>query len=213
MKKLKLSGKLFFSFFSLFLFFSCSSDDSQTSNSDFSQMSRLGVETEVQDYLDDFYGQTFHFGDSIQTSEKGIDYLVTEVILDTDTRARGYVAVELSTNKFLYFVDVDRINYNLYTDNILENSNKIFQNIDRLPDYTSTNELDFIKITSDVNQGSPQTSRFWGWGKWQYSPCIDGKKNAIRIYHIIWLSADFETRLGIPCDTELNPIKDITSNP
>ncbi|MFY8188651.1 MAG: hypothetical protein ACOVLC_11920 [Flavobacterium sp.] len=171
MKKLKLSGKLFFSFFSLFLFFSCSSDDSQTSNSDFSQMSRLGVETEVQDYLDDFYGQTFHFGDSIQTSEKGIDYLVTEVILDTDTRARGYVAVELSTNKFLYFVDVNRVSFELYTEDIPENSSKIYNNINQLADYSLTNELDFILAISRKNLNPSNGARRFFGSEYVQGPC------------------------------------------
>ena len=197
MKKLKLSVKLFFSIFSLFLFFSCSSDDSETTSADFSQMSRLGVGTEVQDYLDNFYGQSFHFGDSIQTSDKGIDYLVTEVILDTESRARGYVATELATNKFLYFVDVNRISFELFTEDIPENSNKIYDNINQLADYSLTNELDFmVAISRNNSNGINERRRFWG-PEYNQGPCReDGTAILYQDYYVLGVRVRHEQVLG-----------------
>lgn len=193
MKKFNsISSVFFLSMLGLFTVISCTNEESGTIESDFSKSSRLGVGTEVIDYLNNFYGQSFHYGDSIQTSDDGIDYLVTEVVLDTDTRARGYLATDIATNKFLYFVDVDRVNYKLFTDNIIENERKIFENIDRLSDYPSTNEFDFIFINSQNNNNSSNSGRFWGWSCGREYSIEPGSCYRNCVYYVLGMATAIE---------------------
>lgn len=198
MKKLKLiSSVCFLSLLGLFTVVSCTNEESSVMESDFSHSSRVGVGNEVQDYLNNFYGQSFHFGDSIQTSDKGVDYLVTEVILNGENRARGYVATEKSTNKFLYFVDVDRVTFDLYTENIADNTSKIYEDINQLEDYSQTNELDFMTIISRENSnGSNARRRFWGY-EYVQGPCNADGYAVLMIQHFtFWIGGEPKPVLG-----------------
>lgn len=193
MKKLKLISNVFFlSILGLFTVVSCTNEESGATESDFSKSSRVGAGTEVIDYLNNFYGQSFHYGDSIQTSDDLIDYLVTEVVLDADTRARGYVATDIATNKFLYFIDVDRVNFELFTDDILQNEKNLFEHIDRLSDYESTNEFDFIFINTHNNNNSSNSGRFWGWSCGREYSIEPGSCYRNCVYYVLGLATAVE---------------------
>lgn len=174
--------------------------------------------SKVSSYLKSFYKTNYQLGKSVDTKLKNDspnsalsksaeveDFVVTEVLVGNDTTARGYVLTRKSDNEFVYFIDVNRIDYKMTTIKVDVNETMIFNNIDELDKYTSTNEFDLIKVAEQVNTGIISNFKFWGWGPWQYTDCVGGKKNAIRIYHVFWLSADYETQMGIPCDKELNP--------
>jgi hypothetical protein len=176
----------------------------------------LNGNAKVSSYLKSFYSKDFQLGKSVDTkftkptselskSTEVENLVVTEVFVGEDDRARGYVISDKSTNEFLYFIDVDRIDYKLTSVKIDLNDTMLFNNIDELDKYVSTNEFDLIKVAEQINTGILQNYKFWGWGDWQYSACIGGVKNAIRIYHVFWLSAGYQEQLGIPCERELNP--------
>lgn len=60
MKKLKLISSVFFlSVLGLFTIISCTNEDSDAIDSDFSPSSRVGVGTEVIDYLNNFMDKAF----------------------------------------------------------------------------------------------------------------------------------------------------------
>ena len=188
---------------------SCSKND-ETNNSETGN-------AKVSNYLKSFYHTNYQLGKSVDTklkkessnqslskSTEVEDFIITEVLVGNDTTARGYVVTRKSDNEFIYFIDVDRIDYKMTTVKVDVNDTKVFNNIDELDKYTSTNEFDLITVAEQVNAGIIANNKFWGWGLWQYSDCVGGKKNAIRLYHVFWLSADYETQEGIPCDKELN---------
>ncbi len=208
MKHLKLT---LFSLIALFvsatMLVSCSEDNETTTNETTTK--------NVDSFLKSFYKKKIELGKPLKiNSDKDNNllnrtteiqnYSITEVFVGDDTRARGYIISDKETNEFLYFIDVDRVDYKLTSINIDENEMKISENINTLDNYLSTNEFDYIEIAEDINSGLPQSNKFWGWGNWQYTECKNGKKNAIRVYHILWLSADYETQMGIPCEIELN---------
>lgn len=120
----------------------------------------LTKNAKVSKYLDSFYHSKFQFGRSVKSKalvettlvskvkEIG-DILITEVFVADEERARGYVLTDKNEGTFLYFIDVDRINFKLTPVKIDCNDVKNFKNIDDLQKYVSTNEFDFIKIAED----------------------------------------------------------------
>ena len=194
-------------FTSSYLITSCSKENETDQN--------VGENAKIATYLKSFYKANYELGKSVETKAKGENadlsrgtdfenYTITEVFVGNDERARGYVITDRDNSDFLYFIDVDRVDYKLTTISIESNESKTFENINDLDKYLSTDELDYIKIAEDLNQGEPQSNKFWGWGDWQYSSCVGGVKNAIRVYHVIWLSAGYQTQNSIPCSVELN---------
>lgn len=117
--------------------------------------------------------------------------------MDADTRARGYVATDIATNKFLYFVDVDRVNFELFSDDILESTTEIDENIDRLADYSSTNEMDFILIITRENSNTSNgRRRFWG-SEYNQGPCRpDGTALLYQDYYVLGVRVRHELVLG-----------------
>ncbi|AWA31125.1 hypothetical protein HYN48_14065 [Flavobacterium magnum] len=71
---------------------------------------------------------------------------MTEVFVGDDLRPRGYLITEKETNDFLFFADVDRTDFKLTTFEPKSNPTKIFENINELDKYLSTDEFDLIKV-------------------------------------------------------------------
>lgn len=187
------------SFFSLLVLFvitcfitSCSKDDQTNSN--------VSENAKVSNYLKSFYPTKFQLGKSVDTKiskatsaiSKSIEVenvIITEVFVGEDTRARGYVITDKSTNQFLYFIDVNRIDYKLTSVKIDANETKVFENIEVLDKYISSNQLDFIKIAEDVNVSpSLVASKFWGSGSAHTSGnCVNGRDYWVQEYYVCWI--------------------------
>jgi len=114
----------------------------------------------VNSYLKNFYKTNFHLGKSVEgrlqnqsranmKTAEAKDFVITEVFTEDDVRARGYVITSKSTNVFLYFVDVDREFYKMFTEEIATNDSKYFNNIDQINEWISSNQFDLIKLTND----------------------------------------------------------------
>lgn len=168
MKNLK-----FYTLFSLVLLFvitlfGCTKEDNSSSNATES--------AKVSNYLKSFYNKDFKLGksvnsklpteiNSLQRTVEFEDILITEVFVGNDTRARGYIITDKMTNDFLYFIDVDRVEFELTSVKIDVNDTKIFNDINELDKYLSTDEFDYIKIAEDFNNDtSLDRRRFWGSG-------------------------------------------------
>lgn len=202
-------------FFSLLVVFtvtsiitSCSKDDEIDKN--------VSKNVKVLTYLKTFYKKDFKLGKSIDTkipktssdlakSTEIENLIVTEVFVGEDLKARGYVISNKFTNEFLYFIDVDRIDFKLMSVKIDLNEIIVINDINSdIEKYNSTNEFDFIKIAEEFNSGAVQSGKFWGFGSWHYSDCIGGVRNAIRVYHALWFSVAAQYAYDVPCDIDLN---------
>lgn len=167
---------------------SCSKDDETNKN--------IGENTKVSSYLKSFYSKNFALGKSVDSkvvkesslqskSEEVEDVVVTEVLVGNDTRARGYVITSKTTNAFIYFVDVDRIDYKMTAVDIEKNNVQVMNNIEELDKYMATNEFDIIKVTQEyiVEQNSNETKRpFWGWA-YVEGPCGAAGPGLAYVYH------------------------------
>lgn len=159
MKQFKLT---FYSLIALFfcasIIVSCTNDNETTSK----ETSSKNVDT----FLKSFYNKNSELGKPVEiksnkstnTLNRTVEidsYLITEVFVGDDTRARGYIITEKATNEFVFFLDVDRIDYKLTTVKIESNDVKYFNEINELEKYLSTDEFDFIKVIEDPDFEEP----------------------------------------------------------
>lgn len=162
MKTLKLSiVALATLVFGAVIFISCSNEES-TTNPD-SSLTNFRI-TNANAFIDDFYRTSWTTGVSATVEDSLKAYLVTEIIVGTDTRARGYLVKDKATNELLYFADVNRRDYVFTTIDLISEKVETFLEIDRHSDYGHSNEFDIIKIIDDLG-GVTQPSG-WFWGKW-----------------------------------------------
>lgn len=169
---------------------SCSKEDETTKS--------VSDNAKVSTYLKSFYKTNCQLGKSVETkimketsalsrTAEMENVLITEVFVGDDARARGYVITDASTNEFLYFLDVDRVDYELTTVKIDVNDTKIFNDIDEFDNYAITNQLDFIEIAEDIvaNPTNYETNVFIGWGPNVLSPdCVNGRRYWINYYYV-----------------------------
>src|SRR5690554_2632584 len=94
------------------------------------------------DFLREFYrGARWAKGRTRMAVDSLGSYNVTEIIVGTDTRARGYVIKNPSTSELLYFADVDRTNFVVNTVDLITDDRESFLEIDDHPDYGISDEF------------------------------------------------------------------------
>jgi len=162
--------------FATAFFVACSSEEEQTINNELNLMHRPSgvVSLDLEEKVTSFYGDnvTFTTGRTASTRVNGVYYYCTELIINSDTRARGYIFSEQLTENFLYIAYVDRINYVLRTYDFINNESYSISEINNHLDYENSNGLDFIEITN--NSEKKQTYRRPIFGEsttYEYTPC------------------------------------------
>ena len=115
----------------------------------------------VDDFLNDFYSESFVFGEFVDIDSLG--YRVSEVIVGDDEIARGYI-VQDNSGTFLYFLDVDRDNFISTSFDVIYDELNEFTNIDEQEMYPLTNEFDVIGFLNfDYQDPTEWSGRpFWG---------------------------------------------------
>lgn len=211
-------------FFTLLVLFIGTSLITGCSNEDETN-SALNENAKVSNYLEAFYSSNFQLGKSVETNQKSnssalnrsteVDNLIiTEVFVGNDETARGYIITDKSTNDFLYFIDVDRVDFKLTSVKIETNDTKIFENIDNLDKYLSTDKFDYIKIAEDFASGNStvEANKFWGWGPAHPSGnCINGRDYWVKDYYVLWIPVSQANEpangglLWSPCGEYVNP--------
>lgn len=157
----------------------------------------LNENAKVTSFLKSFYGKKIKNGTSIDAkvkmtnstttkSEEFGDIVVTEVFVGDETRARGYTITSKETNVFLYFVDVDRIEYKMTTVDIEANQTLIVDNIDELDKYVATNQFDFIKITQDLIDQNGQAGTL-SKTRYSYGSCVNGVRGVYQATFFLWI--------------------------
>jgi hypothetical protein len=143
------------------IFISCSNEESTVTPDNSLMNYRITDETA---FLSEFYNDSWTTGKSATVSDSLNTYNVTEIIVGTDTRARGYLVKDNNTGELLYFADVDRTNYVLKTVDLITEEQEFFTDIDKHPDYNNNGGFDLYQIATD--SGPTITipgGRFWGW--------------------------------------------------
>lgn len=171
MKQLKITiFGLLFLLFGATMFWACSSEEEKTlAQSDTKANLRTFSNEELVDLqhlVNEFYDRevTFRTGATATVEEGEVFYDCTEIIIDSDTRARGYLVSDHTTGEFLYFADVDRTSYVLKTLDIVYAERETIVDIDHHPDYYNLGEFDFYQIAADGPRITlPPGGRFWGW--------------------------------------------------
>ena len=121
-------------------------------------------------YALSFYNTEISLGESVNLidSETSQGVTVSEVIVNGDTRARGYIVNRLNSGEFLYFTDVDRTEDVLTTYEKNTTETLTFTNLIESPDYLITDKFDFIEYSQSymTTYGKNCNCSFWRklWG-------------------------------------------------
>lgn len=224
MKHLKLNiFTLIVLFISTNIFVSCSDENESPVNESSNK--------QVESFLKSFYNQNSELGSPVEfkssTNSSALNrtaelesYLITEVFVGDDTRARGYLITEKSTNNLVFFLDVDRIDYKLTTVKVETNDTKVFNDINELEKYLSSDEFDFIKIIEDPEfedpiqtEPDPVALRV----RYDYGACVNGVQGVYQATYFLgirftkWTATVEENSNGnlvhatVPCGTTYNP--------
>ncbi len=224
MKHLKLT---LFSLIALFvsatMLVSCSEDNETLTNET--------TNKNVDSFLKSFYKQNTELGKPLEIKTKNGDntlsrsielqgYLITEVFVGEDTRARGYIISDKLSSNFVFFLDVDRMNYELTTVKIESNETVNFDEINELEKYLITDEFDFIKIIEDPNFEEPVLTNPQPIAlgiRYSYGACVNGVRGVYQATYFLGIrlskwSATTEinengnlVNATVGCNEEYNP--------
>ncbi len=175
----------------------CSKDDAAAVPQAVSQKS------EIRNYLKNFYStDKIKEGRSIavkserspSADSKNIvidNYRLTEVFVGNDTIARGYVVTDRDTDDFHFFIDVDRVNFKLTDVKIDNGDTKVFDDINLLDKWLTTNKFDIYQIAADYNTDTQvilDKRPFWGWSGWHpmNGDCSGGHMTMINVHYSFW---------------------------
>ncbi len=164
------------------------------------------LSTKTQDFISSFYkGSNYAIGAQVETTQNGVTSLVSEIVVDGEKRARGYILTDVRGNA-TYFADVDRVNYTLTSVDISTNQTLVGRNINETSKYIETNEYDFIGIISNppTDEGGNVVDKFWGWGDWEYGPCKGGFRTSVRKHYVFWVVNTRGFGGTNPCGTTLS---------
>ena len=173
------------------------------------QEQNLNKKSKADLYLREFYKTDYHIGRSVESrilksniseNARTIEYedvILEEVFIGEEEKARGYIVFDKYTDEFLYFVDVDRIDFKLTAYDASVNQTIIKENIHLLQEWAESNKLDFVKLFEDYNQavnsGNQERRRFWGWTGWTtVGGCDEGWQTVIRKHYILGIRDDIE---------------------
>jgi len=143
------------------LFTACSSEEEITNNNEMLVVQRPSniVDAELTQKVISFYGNvTFTKGRTVSTNVNGVYYDCTELIINSDTRARGYIFSEQQTGDYLYIADVDIENYILRTYDFVTSQEDVVSDINQVLDL-----YEIIVKNPIIENPKTTDGRFWGW--------------------------------------------------
>ena len=136
-------------FVSASMFVSCSEDNETTTNET--------TNKNVDSFLKSFYSKDYVFGQSAKINPNSQisaiartasleEVELTEVFVDNETKARGYIITDKNTGEFLYFIDVDRDTYILTSLDVKNSEQRTFNNIDDIYNYFSSFKVRCLRV-------------------------------------------------------------------
>lgn len=194
--------------FSLIALFVCATILVSCSNDNEIETNKT-INKNVDSFLKTFYSKNYTLGLSAKVNPKSqiselsrtasLDQVeVTEVFVDNEIKARGYIITNINTGEFLYFIDVNRNTYILTSLDVKNSDQKTFNDINEINNYFSTNEFDFIEIAlDDTNFTGTTDRRFWGWQSWKICDVSTGMAFIYETYYVLGIPVKDRPKLGL----------------
>lgn len=161
--------------------------------------------TAAHNFVNTFYNSvSYTVGRQVTTLDGTDTYIVSEITLSGESRARGYIVTNQTNNAPLYFADVDRRGYNMTSVDIAKNETLVSTNLNQSALYNNSDEFDFIKIILEDDPIEREGRKFWGWTGWEYGPCENGRRFAMRVHYVFWSHNKTLFQTGVGCDQTLS---------
>ncbi len=146
------------------------------------------LSTTTQAFISSFYkGANYTIGAQIKTTDNSVDYLVSEIIINDEAKARGYILTDITGKNPTYFTDVDRSTYKMTVVNISNNTTTIISDIDKTSDYASTNEFDIIKVVEQNNDIDIVERRPFIGNRVECGSCVMGERLCYMVGYFFWI--------------------------
>lgn len=181
-----------------------------------SNLTKKNGSVDVDKFIGDFYGKTFTYGDSVQTSDSNATYIVKEVIIDGETRARGYIATDITHKEPIGFIDVDRDNKVMKSIDLQTEEEETSGDLSQDPIFNG-NGYDFLQIIEEGNKYTTNgyfflfgirinLDHFWG-SETSDGPCrteeVGGTfiqvKDVTTVKRRFWIRWKTSVQTGVPC--------------
>lgn len=141
-----------------------------------------------------YYKTSFTYGASEEIADSTTTYVVTEVTRNGDLKARGYLVTEKNTDKFRYFVDVNRTNFEMFVYDANDAISETFTGINLNSLYANTGDYDLLYMAFTASPSGKR--RFWGRGTqdcyWDNVPSTDGVCRKMKMcanpYYMLWFN-------------------------
>gem|GEM_PF-939902 len=169
MKKIQFYSLLFISFIVMMIgLIACTNDEAIVSDEN-KETSNFAGKTSDEGYLyaKAFYKSNLSFGKSVDVidpdTKQGVT--ITEVKVNNEARARGYVVKQIKTDVFLFFADVNREKDVLTVYDAITDKQEIFSNLTKNEDYKTSEKFDFIKYANQkvtAVKGCGFWKKVWG---------------------------------------------------
>ncbi len=146
----------------------CTNDEAIVSDEN-KETSNFAGKTSDEGYLyaKAFYKSNLSFGKSVDVidpdTKQGVT--ITEVKVNNEARARGYVVKQIKTDVFLFFADVNREKDVLTVYDAITDKQEIFSNLTKNEDYKTSEKFDFIKYANQkvtAVKGCGFWKKVWG---------------------------------------------------
>lgn len=147
------------------------------------------VKSGTSQFLDNYYSESYNFGKSIETKVNKQIIIVTEVLNNSNGMINGYVAIDVTNNELLYFVDINRDSKELKAIDLKNNRTDII-NLKKDSKFEDFVKLDLIKEIEKVNNNPESAMKFWGTSCGPSWTTPTGECYKTCCYYILWIEND-----------------------
>lgn len=121
---------------------------------------------DLDDFITDYYHDTYTYGDSIVAYDSNGSYMVKEIFVGTDIRPRGYIVNSTIDREPLHFADIDRTNHVMRTIDMQTEESDVVEDLDLNPVYNEVGG-DFLEI---IDEGNKHVATGWFvWVGWVFT--------------------------------------------
>ncbi len=149
------------------------------------------VKSSANQFLDNYYSESYNFGKSIETKANNQNIIISEVLNKKSGLISGYVAVNKENNEMVYFVDYLRETQEIKAIDFKNNKTDIV-NLKKDNNFEKFMKIDLIKEIEKINNNPASAMKFWGTSCGRGFSLEDGSCYKTCCYYVLWVNTGCE---------------------